>query len=635
MTAAIYGNLITAMAVLALSAIIAIFVGNRPKLAGWLNFAFVTIAAVIILNISYAVAFQSGESLFDLGCIGLAGLFNAEGAISLGGGKSLFFLVDGFAAFFLAIIAFMSVMSAFYSIRYMEHYHDYSVRSYYVNFPIFILGMAGIVTVDDLSVGFSVAWQLMTITSFLLVRFEYRKPEIVKSATKYLILMEVAWVLILAGAFVIQGAAPFDSVHQLTLKLSALKGAMPFVVYGLIFLGFGFKAAVFPLGQLWLPDAHSIAPSPISALLSGVMIKTGIYGIIRTFFWMIPHGEGVHFDGIFWGVVIATFGVATLFIGTVQSMKQSDSKRLLAYSSIGQIGYIIFATGAALLMLHVNDPFVNVLALIAIVGAIYHVLNHAVFKGLLFLTSGSVLYATGTKDLNKLGGLMKIMPVSALVAGIAALSISGVPPFSGFASKWTIISSTLLAGKQMFVLVVFGIIALFTSAVTLSCYVKFFGMTFTSAGHEWNTGKEVKEVPGTMLLPKVILAVLCVVQGLFPFAYFTAIINIFETSRGSILHEAFNKIDLPSFMNGGMMGVSMSGLQGVVSSAVPVVVLLVIAAALALGWLLKNSAGSTERAAATWLCGYQDLHDANRYHDRNMYAALRGLLRWTGGNPKK
>jgi formate hydrogenlyase subunit 3/multisubunit Na+/H+ antiporter MnhD subunit len=129
-----------------------------------------------------------------------------------------------------------------------------------------------------------------------------------------------------------------------------------------------------------------------------------------------------------------------------------------------------------------ESDYLKLLALVVIVGALYHVINHAVFKGLLFLVSGSILYTTGTKDLNKLGGLIKFMPVSAVIAGIASLSIAGVPPFSGFASKWTIISSTVLAGSEVMFLAIFGIIALFTSAVTLSCYVKFFGMSFTSTG---------------------------------------------------------------------------------------------------------------------------------------------------------
>ena len=163
-------------------------------------------------------------------------------------------------------------------------------------------------------------------------------------------------------------------------------------------------------------------------------------------------------------------------------------------------------------MFHSNSEFVKLMGLIAIVGAIYHVLNHAIFKGLLFLSAGSVLYATGTKDMNKLGGLLKVMPISGIIAGIASLSIAGVPPFSGFASKWTIISTNLLAGSEVLFLVIFGIIALFTSAVTLSCYVKFFGLTYTASGAEWNIKKEIKEVPGTMIAPKAVLTILCIVQ---------------------------------------------------------------------------------------------------------------------------
>jgi formate hydrogenlyase subunit 3/multisubunit Na+/H+ antiporter MnhD subunit len=162
--------------------------------------------------------------------------------------------------------------------------------------------------------------------------------------------MEIAWALIVGATFFVSGSSMGDSLHSVTLKLGNSSPAFIYVVYGMILVGFGFKAGMFPFGQLWLPDAHSIAPSPISALLSGVMLKTGIYGIMRTFFWMVPHGENIHFDGFFWGVVIASFGVVTLFVGTVQSMKQSDAKRLLAYSSIGQLGYIIFASGSALVL---------------------------------------------------------------------------------------------------------------------------------------------------------------------------------------------------------------------------------------------------------------------------------------------
>ncbi|HSV95785.1 MAG TPA: proton-conducting transporter membrane subunit [Spirochaetota bacterium] len=615
----LYGKLILAMAILLCSAVVVPLIAEKRRLAGWLNFVFVAVAGAILLSISYSVIFVN----------------SLQAQLVSVGPLDMYFLLDSFSGFFLGIIALMAIVSAFYSIEYMEHYDDYGLRSYYANYPIFVLGMAGIVTVDDLTTGFTIAWQAMTITSYFLVRFEHRKPEIVRAANKYLILMQLAWVFIVVAAF-IAGTSMGDSIHAVTRSLGNTHGAVPYIVYGLLFLGFGFKAAVFPFGQMWLPDAHSIAPSPISALLSGVMIKTGVYGIIRTFFWMVPHAETFHFSGAFWGVLIASFGVVTLFIGTVQSMKQSHSKRLLAYSSIGQVGYIILGIGAALFMVSAESASLKMLGLIALVGVVYHILNHAVFKGLLFLTSGSVLYSTGTKDLNKLGGLINLMPVTALVAGISSLSISGVPPFSGFASKWTLVSTSLLAGSEVLFLVIFGIIALFTSAVTLSCYVKFFGMTFTSAGAEWGVGKKVKEVPAGMLIPKLFLAALCLLQGLIPFFYFQTIIGIFANSGGSMVSAVFRNLNVQDHVFNSAMGVSVGipGLSSVSSIAVPAVLLIIFAAAFGFAAVLKRAGGSKEREVPTWLCGYQDLHDKTRYRDKSMFSALKNLLHWTGGNVK-
>ena len=616
----LYGSLLLAVALLVISAVVVPLFAGRRKLAGWLNFLVTAVSCSVLLSVGYGAIFgaPTESSLIHIGPF------------------SIYFLLDGFSGFFLAVIAFMAIISAFYSIEYMEHYGEYGLGSYYLNFPLFVAGMALIVTVDDLTVGFTVAWQLMTIASYFLVKFEHRKAENVRIANTYLILMELAWALILSGALFVSGFG--DSVHTITRNLGASAGAVPFIVYGLVFLGFGFKAAIFPFGQMWLPGAHSVAPSPISALLSGVMIKTGVYGIMRTFFWMVPHGGTFHFNGEFWGVLIASFGVVTLFVGTVQSMKQSQSKRLLAYSSIGQVGYIILAVGAALFMFHSSSAYLQLLSLVAIVGALYHVLNHAIFKGLLFLTSGSVLYSTGTKDLNKLGGLLKFMPVTAVIAGIASLAISGVPPFSGFASKWTIISASLLAGSEVLFLVIFGIVALFTSAVTLSCYVKFFGMTFTSAGAEWNVGKEVKEVPAGMIAPKLVLAALCIVQGLLPYVYFKAIITVFQNSGGSLLSSAFRTVGLDKIVFNTGMGVTVEipGLAPVVASAaVPLAVLAVFAAALGFALWLSRSAGSKERVAETWLCGYQLLSNRNRYMDSSLFATLKLMFWWTGGNAKK
>jgi hydrogenase-4 component B len=614
MNPALLSRLFVAFAILAASAAVTpIFAGKRTR-AGLVNFLFVSASSVVLFTVGLGAIFGGGPASRTI----------AVGPLDLP------ILVDGLSGVFLLIIAFMAAMSAMYSIRYMEHYPDYGLAGYYFCFPLFILGMAGLVTVDDLGAGFTLAWQIMTLASYFLIRFERRKKENLRSAAKYLVLMELAWLLVVGGAFFAKGYRFGEPLAEVGAKLGATPGPWLLGFFAFLLVGFGLKAGVYPLGQLWLPDAHSIAPSPVSALLSGVMIKTGVYGLIRTFLFLAP-AAGSAFGARAWGTVVAAVGAATLLIGTIQSMKQSDAKRLLAYSSIGQVGYIVLAVGAVLVLGTSGEPALRALALVAVLGAVFHVLNHAVFKGLLFLTSGSILYATGTKDLNKLGGLIRLMPVSAVIAGIASLSISGMPPFSGFSSKWSIIASSLLAGSGAGLLVIFGIIALFTSAVTLACYVKFFGMAFTSSGAEWNAGRTVREVPGSMLAPKIILTAVCLVQGLFPAASFSLILAALQRSEGFLL--AGSLAASRSSVSISASGVKLGGLYGMSlnAAAAPLLVLLVIGLALAAGSLLRRSGGSQEVTAQTWLGGYQDLGDANRYTDRGMFAALRSLFRWAGG----
>lgn len=619
MNADLFARLFVAFGLLAAAAALTPLLARKRTAAGLVNLALVAVSAALLLTVSGQVLFGHAD--------------HAVRTVSLGP-IAVPFMVDGLSAVFLAVIAVMAVMSALYSVRYMDHYPEYGLGGYYLCYPLFVLGMAALVTVDDLAAGFTLAWQTMTVASFFLVRFERRKEENRRGAAKYLLLMELAWLLVVAGAFFVRGYEFGEPLAGVAAKLGSTGGPALAAFLAFLLVGFGLKAGVWPLGQLWLPDAHSIAPSPVSALLSGVMLKTGVYGLLRTFLFMTPT-ENPAFDGRAWGLAVAAVGAATLFIGTVQSMKQSDAKRLLAYSSIGQIGYIVLASGAVLYLGTAGDAALRPLAVVAVVGALYHVLNHAIFKGLLFLTSGSILYATGTKDLNRLGGLIRLMPVSAVIAGIASLSISGMPPFSGFSSKWTIIASSLLAGDATAALVLFGIVALFTSAVTLACYVKFFGMAFTSAGSEWNVGRTVREVPASMLAPKVALAAIALAQGLFPVLSVGLVLAALRRSEGFLLAGDIAAGSGPVAASAG--GVRLTGLAGLPlnAAAAPLVVLLVLGLGLALGALLRRSGGAKEVEAPTWLCGYQSLNDANRYADRGMFAALRGLFKFAGGKSGK
>jgi len=605
-------GLFVALGLLVLAALAAPFAARRRRTAGYVNLALIAAAAVILLIIGFNAVF--GGAMEEAQTFSL-GPFPAP------------ILLDGLAGLFLIVISFMAVMSALYAVRYMDHYPEYGVGGFYAAFPLFVLGMAALVVVDDLSTGFTIAWQVMTVASYFLIRYEKKNAANLRAAGKYLILMEAAWLLVAAGGMAAGGAAG-DSLHAIGLKAEGLSGGSLYLVFGLLLVGFGLKAGVFPLGQLWLPDAHSVAPSPVSALLSGVMLKTGIFGLLRIFFFLSPAVAG--FDPRIWGAILATIGVLTLFIGTLQSVKQSDAKRLLAYSSIGQIGYIVLAMGVSLWTAGASDPAVRVLAGVAILGALFHVLNHAAFKGLLFLTSGSLLYATGTKDLNKLGGLIKLRPVSAAIAAVASLSIAGMPPTSGFASKWTIISSSLLSGGASVVLVLFGIVALFTSAVTLACYVKFFGLAFTASGSAETAARKVREVPGLMLAPKIILGILIILQGLLPFSFLGLIESALNRSAGFALAGHFG---LGFGLEASPAGLRIQGLFGTAlnAAAAPLIVLSILAITVLIASFLRNSAGAKERAVPTWLCGYQQLDDRNRYVDRGMFAALKNFFRWTGG----
>jgi hydrogenase-4 component B len=235
-------------------------------------------------------------------------------------------------------------------------------------------------------------------------------------------------------------------IEAVSHHLPALLQSQPVLTtlaFTLFLVGFGIKVGMWPFGQIWLPDAHPAAPSPVSALLSGVMIKTGVYGLFRCFLWLVPEESLSMFPAARWGFVISILGTITLLTGTAYALRQDQSKRLLAYSSIGQAGYILLALGICLSLLPSQRPGAQSLAALALAGALFHTLNHGIFKSLLFLNAGSVLHATGTQDLNKLGGLIRFMPLTAITAFIAAAAIAGVPLTSGFASKWTIYSAAI------------------------------------------------------------------------------------------------------------------------------------------------------------------------------------------------
>lgn len=610
-----------AMILLMAGSVIVLFLSSNRKLAGWFNFL-VTLAASCLTLWASAVTILHGP--------GDPVIFPA---FSLWG-STLRFYLDGLGAVFLCLISIVSTMSALYSISYMDHYPDYGLARYYPWFLLFIAGMYGIVTVTDTMVFFFVFWQLMTIPSFALIRFEHRKPENVRAANKYLLIMEIACLLVMAGSAILMytGSVPermaglprfdFDTLRQQIMS----EGMHPHALFpALLFflVGFGIKAGIWPFGLAWLPDAHPAAPSPVSAMLSGVMIKTGVYGLIRTFFWLVPSASVRGFSPFFWGAVLAIFGTVTLVVGTYQALKQEQSKRLLAFHSIGQIGYIILGLGASLMLLS-RGAGMGTLATVALVGALFHTVNHALFKSLLFFNAGTVLKATGTQDLNKLGGLATLMPLTAFTCLVAAFSISGVPLFNGFASKWTIYSACILGGKQTGLLVVCGLLGILTSALTLASFMKFFGVTFLSRKSsivisQVKAGVKMEAGP-LMQIPQVLLAAACIVLGIVP-AIGYLILNKALASGPQGVSQFLPRLVL----NKGdfVTGISAGGGGALFA---PVAIGIALATLMGLAHIISRLGNAKRRTADIWLCGYDKEADIHRYGAHNLYGEVKHLF---------
>ncbi len=623
-------SVIAAVVLCIVGAVLTLLVSRNKTVAGWLAFAF-TLATAVMMVSTVARVLTSGPG------------HPAEFAILPQMGLVLRVYVDGLTAVFLLLTALISVPAALYSIVYMRSYEDYGVARYYPYFLIFLAAMYGLVSTTDMMWFFFIFWQMMTLPGYALIRFEHRKPANIRAANKYLLMMQIACATTMVGAelLAVTGAAAsgssvlkydFDTVSaNLPAMLSARPGATA-LAFALFLVGFGIKMGMWPFGQFWLPDAHPAAPSPVSAMLSGVMIKTGVYGLLRYFLWLVPPAGQADYPLAKWGLVVALLGTITLFTGTMQALKQEQSKRLLAFHSIGQIGYILLGTGACMSLLPALGPNAAALAAIGFFGALLHVLNHGLFKALLFLNAGSMLHATGTQDLNRMGGLMKFMPLTAITAIVASFSISGVPLFNGFVSKWTIYVSAVQGSGSAKYLAVFAVIAVLTSALTLASFIKFFGVSFLSRQSALVKERAARhgrlEVDWTMQLPQVCLALACVLLGVMPAIGFSLMQRTLETSTqgfGTALAHA-------APMQTGLW----TGVAQMQSAALfaPLILAVVLGLMLLVVRGLSKLGSASRRSAAPWLCGYVREADCHRYSAHNFYGEIKRYFRWLGGAPR-
>lgn len=415
--------------------------------------------------------------------------------------------LDTLSGFFLLLLGIAGAGISIFAAGYFRSGQGTPPGLLCLQYHVFLASMAAVVLADD-AYSFMVAWETMALSSYFLVTSQHRIPEIRRAGFLYLLMAHVGAICILLSFGVLQGGSwlfTFDAMRS--ARLTPFWASTAFL---LALLGFGAKAGLVPL-HVWLPEAHPAAPSPVSAMMSGLMLKTAIYGMLRITFDLL------HVRFWWWGVLMLTLGLFSALFGAIFAAVQTDMKRLLAYSSIENVGLIFTAVGLAILFAACRLPLFAALALSA---ALIHALNHSLFKSLLFLATGSVLHATKQRSLGKLGGLIRRMPWVATLALVGTLAIAGLPPLNGFVSEWLLLQSFLFTPEvphpflNMLVPLGAAVLAL-TVALAAYVMVKFYGVIFLGQPRE--AGLEKAHDAGWLeRIGLTWLAVGCLLIGVLP-----------------------------------------------------------------------------------------------------------------------
>ena len=414
--------------------------------------------------------------------------------------------IDALAAWFLLPTLVLSVLAAVYGVGYLsrEAAHRPTGPSWFF-FNLLVASMAVVLMARN-AVLFLTAWEIMALASFFLVTFEDERESVRRAGWTYLIATHLGTAFLLT-LFILLGRNTGSLDFGVWAQAGGIDPRSASLLFVLALVGFGSKAGMIPF-HVWLPEAHPAAPSHVSAVMSGVMIKTGIYGLLRSLTFL---GE----PPSWWGWLLIGLGIASGILGVLFALAQHDLKRLLAYHSVENIGIILLGLGLGVLGSSLGSP---VLAMLGFAGCLLHVLNHALFKGLLFLGAGSVLRSTGSRDIEHLGGLLKRMPWTALTFLVGAAAISGLPPLNGFVSEMLVFLGGFRAiGDAEVTAVLAGAAAVaglaLISGLAIACFTKAFGIVFLGEPRTECAGG-AKEAPRTMLIPMGILAASCIGVGL-------------------------------------------------------------------------------------------------------------------------
>jgi hydrogenase-4 component B len=492
--------------------------------------------------------------------------------------------VDALSAFFLVVVGLAGVAAAVYGAGYSAAYEGrYSLRLLGVTLNVLLLSLAVQVTADN-ALTFLVTWEVMSLAAYVLVLTEHDRAGTVRAASWYLAVTHAGFAALVAAFLLLSAGDPGGSFE--TMRSATLSPSLRDLVFGLALLGFAAKAGIFPL-HVWLPMAHPVAPSHVSALMSGVVIKMGVYGLLRVALDLLGGGPA------WWGGVVLGAGAVSALLGVLYALMEHDLKRLLAYHSVENVGIIFIGIGAGLMFQSYGLP---ALAVLGIVGGLFHTLNHACFKGLLFLGAGSVLHATGTRNMEELGGLIKRMPRTALFFLVGSAAISALPPLNGFASEWLVFQA-LLGGSvvpqpEVAVIMPIAVAMLaLTSGLAVACFAKAFGITFLALPRS-TAAAGAHEATTSMQAGMLLLALACLALGLGPFVVVPVLGRVLAGLGGLPPVAAGFSLDMPLRV------------AGTVGEMSPLVIGLGLGLLVALTWAaLRLVAGRRLRVGETWGCG--------------------------------
>lgn len=515
------------------------------------------------------------------------------------------FRIDTISTFFLAVINFGAAAASFFAIGYGRH--ESEPGRVLPFFPVFLAAMNLVLVADD-AFTFLLSWELMSLASWALVMAHSRDPANARAGFVYILMASLGTFALLLAFGLLAGADghyAFDAIraHPPTPVLAGL-------ILALALFGAGSKAGLAPL-HVWLPLAHPAAPSHVSALMSGVMTKVAVYGFLRLVFDLAGPADW------WWGIPVLTAGAGTAVLGVLFALLQNDFKRVLAYSTIENIGVIFVALGLSLAFKTNNF---GAAAALAMTAALFHVLNHAIFKNLLFFGAGAVLTATGERDLGKLGGLLNRMPATGLFVLVGCAAISALPPLNGFASEWLafqaiLLSPSLPSWALKLLIPAAGALLALAAALAGACFVRAYGIGFLGRPRS-DAAKNAVEVDRFSLVAMGSLSLLCLLAGIFPGIVIDALAPIVR----------------------GLVGVSMAPQSAVGWFAIApiaesrssydglLVFLFIALSAMLAAFIIHRTASNAVRVASPWDCGFPDAATDTQYSPESFAQPIRRVF---------